>query len=465
MQATTGSGGWPLNVFLTPDLKPIFGGTYFPGPGASTPGLEEQATFLDILQRVVMLWHTQRDKLLESASDTLKSLKEFADEGLKGTGGEETDRLEIDLLEESYQFFRKRYDPIFGGFGLEPKFPTPVNLTFLLRLGSLPSTAQDVVGDMECENAKDMALHTLRMMARGGIHDQIGHGFARYSVTADWSLPHFEKMLYDQAQLISAYLDAWLLTGDKEMLEAAIDCGDYMVFDALRREGGGFYSSEDADSYYRPSDTEKREGAFYVWTRKEFDQILGEKAADIAARYWNVKGNGNVDRARDVHDEFINQNVLAVVSTPEAISQATGVPLAGIPEILEDAKVKLREHRNKERVRPLLDDKVVVSWNGLAIGGLARAGAALAKVAPEKAKAYTEAAVEAATFIKEKLYDEKTGTLKRVYRDGAGDTPGFADDYAFLISGLIALYENTFDASHLHWADALQSKAKIIITI
>jgi uncharacterized protein YyaL (SSP411 family) len=144
-------------------------------------------------------------------------------------------------------------------------------------------------------------------MANGGIHDQIGHGFARYSVTADWNLPHFEKMLYDQAQLLSVYIDSYQLTGDKLYLNTAVDIADYLTEDALHREGGGYYSSEDADSYYRPGDSDKREGAFYVWTRKEFDQILGKPAADIAAKYWNVKKHGNVDSERDAHDEFLDQ--------------------------------------------------------------------------------------------------------------------------------------------------------------
>lgn len=339
-----------------------------------------------------------------------------------------------------------------------PKFPTPVNLEFLLRLGTYPTTVQDVVGDDECENAKKMALETLKRMADGGIHDHIGHGFARYSVTADWSLPHFEKMLYDNAQLISAYLDAYLVTKDKTYLDACIDCGDYMVFDALHREGGGFYSSEDADSFYKKTDTEKREGAFYVWTRKEFDSILGPQNAEIASKYWNVRKNGNVDRSRDAHDEFINQNVLAITASPADIAKQHGLRESEILKIVEEARQKLREHREKERVRPLLDDKVVTAWNGLAIGGLARAGASLSDVVPEKAKAYTNAAIETAQFIKDNLYDEKSGLLKRVYREGAGETPGFADDYAFLIYGLLNLFESTFDASWLQWADTLQSK-------
>lgn len=255
--------------------------------------------------------------------------------------------LEIDLLEEAYQHFLARYDQVNAGFGIAPKFPTPVHLAFLLRLGSISSIVEDIVGDLECENAKAMALNTLRVcfltfdpghlrliltlylqsMNRLGLHDHIGNGFARYSVTADWSLPHFEKMLYDNAQFIGVFLDAYLITDDAEMLDAALDAADYICFGPLGRKDGGFYSAEDADSYYRKGDTEKRgrsreitklrfimvangtfvEGAFYVWDRKEFSKILGEQDAEICAKYWNVRTDGNVDPSKDPHDEFLHQ--------------------------------------------------------------------------------------------------------------------------------------------------------------
>lgn len=296
-------------------------------------------------------------------------------------------------------------------------------------------------------------------MASGGIHDHIGHGFSRYSVTGDWGLPHFEKMLYDQAQLLSIYLDAWLVTGSAKMLDAAKDITDYICLDVLKNPHGGFFSSEDADSLYRKADTEKRgwcspyrlaqvkvsdisyiEGAFYVWTRKEFDMILGEQEASVCARYWNVHRDGNVDPAQDPHDEFIAQNVLSVVSSVKKLSQMYGINAEKIEGIIDDARTKLLNHRNKERPRPNLDDKIITSWNGLAISGLARAAAILTEVDPERAKICRRNAEEAVAFIRKNLYDEKTGVLKRVYRKGPGETPGFADDYAFLISGLLHLY-------------------------
>lgn len=200
VQATTGGGGWPLNVFLTPDLEPIFGGTYWPGPGA-TAGHRDHIGFLGILKKIRDVWENQRQRCLDSAKDITAQLKAFAQEGTAGRdarggdeGWEDEDGLDLELLEEAYEHYAKRYDTKYAGFGGAPKFPTPVNLSFLLRLGQYPKEVQHVVGEKECERAKEMAIETLRQMTRGGIHDQIGHGFARYSVTRDWSLPHFEKM-------------------------------------------------------------------------------------------------------------------------------------------------------------------------------------------------------------------------------------------------------------------------------
>ncbi|KAI5800275.1 hypothetical protein DFH27DRAFT_482843 [Peziza echinospora] len=453
VQATTGSGGWPLNVFLTPELEPIFGGTYWPGPNSVG---SQQLGFLDVLEKIVQVWTEQREKCLASAKDTCQQLRDFADEGLKGTSGEPSDGLEIDLLEEAYQYYLKRFDSTYGGFGLAPKFPTPVNLAFLLRLGTFPATVEDVVGDMECDHAKFMAIATLEKMAKGGIHDHIGHGFARYSVTADWSLPHFEKMLYDQAQLLGVYLDAYLATKDTEMLNVVYDIADYICADALKRPGGGFYSSEDADSFYRRTDSEKREGAFYVWTRKEFDTILGEQDAAICAKYWGVQDHGNVDPEHDPHDDFINQNVLSISATPIQLATQFGMTESDINDIIKNSRQKLLEHRNKERPRPALDDKVITAWNGLAIAALARAGAALEDVDPVRSAEMIRHAEEAVRFLKSTLWDEEKGTIKRVFREGPGDTPGFADDYAYLILGLLNLYEATFNVDYLQWAYKLQ---------
>lgn len=268
--------------------------------------------------------------------------------------------------------------------------------------------------------------------------------------------------LYDQAQLLPLYLDAHIISKDPEMLEAAVDVATYLTSQPMARPSGGFFSAEDADSYYRPTDKEKREGAFYVWTLKEFQSILGDRDAEICAKYYSVEENGNVSPQHDAHDELINQNVLAVASTPEALAKEFGLTADEIVRILKNGRAKLLEHRERERPRPALDDKVVVSWNGLAIGALARIGAYLEPSDPTLATKFTEAALNAASFLREELYDEQSETMKRVYREGPGETPAFADDYAFLISGLIDLYEATFDDSFLKWADTLQSLCSLL---
>lgn len=461
VQATTGSGGWPLNVFLTPDLDPVFGGTYWPGPNATSFRGLETIGFVEILEKLRDVWKTQRQRCLDSAKEITKQLKEFAEEGTHshdgGRGAEED--LEIELLEEAYRHFASRYDAVNGGFSRAPKFPTPANLSFLLRLGFYPSAVSDVVGQEECEKAAAMAVQTLIKMARGGIRDHIGHGFARYSVTADWSLPHFEKMLYDQAQLLDVYVDAFRLTGEPELLGAVYDLITYLTTAPIQSATGGFHSSEDADSLPTPNDTEKREGAFYVWTLKELTQVLGQRDAGVCARHWGVLPDGNVSPGNDPHDEFMNQNVLSIKVTPSKLAKEFGLSEDEVVKIIKSARQKLREHRDRTRVRPDLDDKIIVAWNGLAIGALAKSSVLLEEIDGSKALECREAAVKAINFVKDNLFEKATGQLWRVYRDGSrGTTPGFADDYAYMIGGLLNMYEATFDDSYLQFAEQLQSK-------
>ncbi|RFU28037.1 hypothetical protein B7463_g8300, partial [Scytalidium lignicola] len=456
VQATTGSGGWPLNVFVTPDLEPVFGGTYWPGPTSHTTPYDAQVDFLGILNKLSSVWKEQEDRCRQDSKLILQQLKDFAAEGTYGDRDEASgDGLDLELLEEAYQNFANTYDHTFGGFGSAPKFPTPSKLAFLLRLGQYPQAVIDVVGQTECTNAEIMAITTLKKMARGGIHDHIGNGFARYSVTADWSLPHFEKMLYDNAQLLHVHLDGFLLSRDPELLGTVYDIATYLT-KTLASPEGGFYSSEDADSFYRRGDTEKREGAFYVWSKREFENVLGSQVEPILSAFYNVSSHGNVRPENDPHDEFIDQNVLAVVTTPGALSKQFGMKEEEVVRIIMEGKAKLRAHRDKERVRPGLDDKIVVSWNGIAIGSLARTAAVIRGFDPVKSEAYLSSVLNAASFIKEKLYDKDSGILYRVWREGRGDTQAFADDYAYLIDGLIDLYESTFDERWLEWADELQ---------
>ncbi|APA10976.1 hypothetical protein SS1G_03327 [Sclerotinia sclerotiorum 1980 UF-70] len=455
VQATTGSGGWPLNVFLTPSLEPVFGGTYWPGP-SKTKAFEDQVDFLGILDKLSTVWSEQERRCRQDSAQILQQLKDFANEGtLSNRLGDAVDNIDIELLEEATQHFAKSFDKKNGGFGSAPKFPTPSKLAFLLRLSQFPQAVLDIVGIPDCENAKNIAITTLRKMARGGIHDHIGNGFARYSVTADWSLPHFEKMLYDNAQLLHIYLDAFLLSRDPEFLGVAYDIADYLTI-TLFHPQGGFYSSEDADSYYKAGDTEKREGAYYVWTKREFENILGTEHEPILSAFFNVTSHGNVAQENDPHDEFMDQNVLAISSTPSALANQFGMKEAEIIKVIKEGKAKLRKRREADRVKPDMDDKIIVSWNGIAIGALARASAVINGFDPVKAQDYLDAALKTAKFIKENLYDEKSKILYRIWREGRGDTQGFADDYAFLMEGLIDLYEATFDEKWLQWADELQ---------
>ena len=461
VQATTGSGGWPLNVFLTPDLQPVFGGTYWPGPSSSTTAITTGDTvgFVEILEKLRDVWRMQESKCKTTAQQITQQLKEFAEEGVHsqrmGERGE-SEGLEIELLEEAYVHFKNKYDKTNAGFATAPKFPTPVNLSFLLRLGQWPDVVKDIVGEEECANAAAMVINTLQKMARSGIRDQIGYGFARYSVTADWSLPHFEKMLYDQAQLLDVYLDAYLITHDLEMLGAVYDIAAYLTSPPVAATDGGFYSAEDADSYPTNNDSEKREGAYYVWTLRDFRAILGDQAGDVCARYYGLDSDGNVARENDPHDELMRQNVLSIKATPKALAQEFGLIEQDVIKMLYDGRRKLREHREQYRPRPALDDKIVAGWNGLAIGALARTSAVLAAIDSKKSKECRAAAENAAAFIRRELLDEDTGKLWRLYREGRGDAPGFADDYAFLIKGLVDLYEATFDDQYLQFADTLQ---------
>jgi len=263
--------------------------------------------------------------------------------------------------------------------------------------------------------------------------------------------------LYDQGQLLDVYIDAYLVSGDAEMLNAVYDIATYLTTPPIAAASGGFYSSEDADSLYQPGDSEKREGAFYVWTKKELRTILGDRHAAIVSKFYNVQEDGNVDPEHDAHDELTNQNVLAVCSTSEALAKEFGLDDKEVENIVKMSRQKLLEHRNTSRPRPALDDKIVVAWNGLAIGALARASSVLQNIDPESAQKFLASATRATAFVKTELFDAESATLKRVYREGPGGTPGFADDYAFFIGGLIDLYEATFDDAYLEFADTLQS--------
>ncbi|GKT96519.1 DUF255 domain protein [Colletotrichum tofieldiae] len=490
VQAVSGSGGWPLNLFLTPELEPVFGGTYYPALVRTTvaPTTRSASTFWPSC-----VWREQESRCRQEAKEVVVKLHDFAAEGTLGTatvqpgvagsqitaiGRSETglehpgagrtaaavsSELDLDQLEEAYTHIAGTFDPVYGGFGLAPKFPTPPKLSFLLRLPRYLAPVQDVVGETECAHATEMALFTLRKIRDSSLRDHVGGcGFARYSVTADWSVPRFEKLVAHNALLLGLYLDAWLIatSGEKdaEFYDVVVELVDYLTSSPISLPEGGFVSSEAADSYYRRGDRHMREGAYNLWTRREFDTVIGDDhEAALAASYWNVLEHGNVEPDQDPNDEFMNENILRVVKDMSEIGRQAGITIEEVKRVISSAKQKLKAHREKERVRPEVDNKVVVGRNGLVISALTRAGLALVTVDAAKSQAAIASAAKAAEFIRVNLWDEKDRILYRIWNEGRGDTKGLAEDYAYLIEGLLGLYEATADEKWIEFADELQS--------
>jgi len=464
VQATTGGGGWPMSVWLTPQLEPFVGGTYFPPEDRFG-----HPAFKRVLQRITEAWKNDRAKISSQGANIVDALREAAKD--QTSAG----KIDAVILESAYQQLARTFDAHDGGFGGAPKFPRPVTLNFLTRFH-----ARNPDSDSG-QHALEMVLLTLRKMAAGGMHDHIGGGFHRYSVDAYWHVPHFEKMLYDQAQLASAYLDAFQIVGDAEFAASARDILDYVRRDMTSPEGG-FYSAEDADSpvavaaVYDRRESEigahraplhrNAEGAFYVWTKQEIVDALGEDAP-IFSFHYGVEENGNAPAGADPHGEFVGKNILierhSLAET--ARFRSTGVPPVGptgvspvddkdeeaIRGLLAQSRQKLFSIRNK-RARPHLDDKIIAAWNGLMISGFARGAQVLNDAS------YLETATRAGKFIRANLYDESRKILFRSYREGRGEVEGFADDYAFVIQGLLDLYEASFDTGWLKFALELQGQ-------
>ena len=410
VQATTGSGGWPLNVFLTPDLKPFFGGTYFPPENKYGRG-----SFMQVLRQVVEVWNSRRSEIVNSAED-MHSRLEAATESLAASNIV----VSAEAVRRAGNLFKQSYDPTNGGFGGAPKFPQPSQPQFLLRYAKR-------FNDRE---AIDMVLRTCERMAAGGLHDQLGGGFARYSVDAQWLVPHFEKMLYDNAQLAQLYLDAFVISGEARHAEVVRDILNYVLRDMTLPEGG-FYSAEDADS-------EGQEGKFYCWTREELSRLLSPPEFEVAVRYYGITQEGNfVDHSHPA--PLPNLNVLSIVDSKLTDAQKS---------LLASARQKMIQAR-AARVRPHLDDKVLASWNGLMLGAFARAHAVLGDAA------FRSAAEKNLAFLKAKLWDATSHTLYHRWRDGERDKVQLLDAYAFLLSGVLDLYEATLEPSHLEFGVAI----------
>lgn len=398
VQALTGQGGWPMTVFMLPNGRPFYGGTYFPlEPRMGMP------SFRQLLAGIHDAYTNRRDEVEQAAANLTESL----DRNVLGIGGA-VDDLNADLLDKAVKRMGENFDKRHGGFGGAPKFPQPMVLEFLLR--SYVRT-----GD---ENALHMVTHTLEKMARGGIYDQIGGGFARYSVDALWLVPHFEKMLYDNAQLSRLYLHAWMVTGDDFFRQIAEEVYDYILREMAAPEGG-FYSATDADS-------EGEEGKFFVWDVAELETLLGDDAA-VAIEYWGVTPGGN----------FEGHNILYVPNSDEIAAERLGLSVDELRAKITQIKDTLYAART-QRVHPGLDDKILTAWNGLMLASLAEAARTLNR------DDYRAAAVRCGEFLLDNLMTAE-GRLLRTHKGGQSKLNGYLEDYAAMIDALLELYQATFE--------------------
>ncbi|MBD3347145.1 MAG: DUF255 domain-containing protein [Chitinivibrionales bacterium] len=412
VQHMTGQGGWPLTVFLTPDLKPFFGGTYFPPTDAY--GL---IGFKTLLLRIAKAWKEMKDSMIKNSEMVLDSIrKSETDETVPGQMPTHS------MLKNALEKIEELFDNQFGGFGTAPKFPQAPVLSFLL--GQYSSKKESAY--------LTMTELTLKNMAMGGIYDHIGGGFHRYATDRKWLVPHFEKMLYDNALLSSIYLHAFQATKKPLYKEIAVDTLNYVLRD-MTNSTGGFHSSQDADS-------EGKEGAFYVWDYNEFVDLLGEEKGSIAADYYSILSQGNFD-AREPHLE--GKNIPHITKSKEAIAKKHSIPIHELEKVINESHTKLYAHRSK-RAPPGKDDKLITSWNSLMISSLTHGYCILEE------KQYLDAAVKAANFISSTLFRENT--LYRIYRNGTVKQAGFLDDYAYFCSALIDLYESSFETDWLHRA-------------
>jgi hypothetical protein len=410
VQLMTGSGGWPMSVVMLPDGRPYFGGTYFPARAGDRGA---QVGFLELMQRLHQAYLDQQDKVLDMAQQVSTALQRAAARHLP----DELPR--VDALVKGAQWIAKRFDPLYGGVGRAPKFPTPPRWELLLRYGR---RAEDNM-------AHFMVVHTLRSMLRGGIYDQVGGGFARYSTDNQWLVPHFEKMLYDNAQLLRLMVEGAQAFDVREFEETARDVADYVLRE-MRHPDGGFYSATDADS-------EGEEGRFFVWTEDEMKEVLSEEEAAIVLPFYGVSSAGN----------FEGRNILHRKQSMEEFAAASGQSVETVRAALSSARRKLYARR-AERVPPLLDDKVLTEWNAQMIAALAVAGFAFDQ------PRYLNAAVEAAQFIHQNLTAD--GRLLRAFRVGEARHPAVLEDYTFWIDALIALFETTGERRWLEQALAAQ---------
>jgi hypothetical protein len=431
VQATTGSGGWPMSVWLTPDLKPFYGGTYFPPVDRFG-----RIGFPTLLKRIQEAWNKDREGIVKTAGETLQELISSA--SLAGGSGD----LSAAPLEAGFQALLRQYDAEEGGFGKAPKFPRPSTLHFLLRQAKRAGA-----GTADSQIASGMVLHTLRAMANGGMNDQLAGGFHRYSVDRVWHVPHYEKMLYDQAQLVCAHIEAFQLSGDSFFAQIAGQTLDYVQRDMTAPEGG-FYSAEDADSLLSHGSKEHAEGAFYVWTQSEIESVLGPEAPFFCAVY-GVLREGNSPKGSDPHGELTGKNTLIRKLPPTEAARLANAAESETETRLAGCRALLLTQRHG-RPRPHRDDKILTAWNGLMISAFAQGYAVLEN------PAYLATAQKAALFLKQNLWKDRR--LLRSFRGEPSNVHGFAEDYAFLIQAFLDLYEADFDPGWIQFAIQLQTR-------
>jgi hypothetical protein len=466
VQARTGSGGWPLNVFLTPDLKPFFGGTYFPPEDR-----QGRRGFPSLLAAIAGAWHDKRADLVAEADRVLASLRDHyrnraasvADSGGPGsTPASSTSPSSAapiplheaagDAFERGFAHLYESFDATHGGFGGAPKFPRSGNIDFLLRVAALQGGGATETG----REALRLIAETLRNMIQGGLHDHLGGGFHRYSVDAGWFVPHFEKMLYDQALIARNLLDTARATGDERLAWAARSVFDYLLRD-LAHPRGAFFSAEDADSDRTPAEGGGHaEGAFYVWTRTELDRVLPPVDTALVCAHFGIEDAGNVPAELDPHCEFTGRNILRQSRPLAETAVGLGLDPIAAADRLAASLERLRAIR-ASRPRPHLDDKVLAAWNGLALSALARAAVHPAACLADKRPFYLEAALRCARFIESELWVPARRVLLRSWRDGPAAIDGFAEDYACVVAGLLDLHQATLDPHWLRFAEKLQA--------
>lgn len=428
LQAITGSGGWPMSIFLTPDLKPFYAATYI--PPKSKYG---RAGFEDVIEEIQKLWNEKKEEVIRSSENIVNAL----DERLRYNTDSSGSGISMSIFNNGLSQFERAYDSEFGGFGTGNKFPRPVGLDYLLNLYKANKEFP----------ALDMVLFTLKKMHEGGMYDHLGGGFHRYAVDKYWRVPHFEKMLYDQAQLVRTYVNAYLVTRNEYFLSVAEHTASYMLKNLYSPEGG-FYSAEDAESIVNSEgNAHKEEGAFYLWQKSEIDKVLGVEVSRIFCYHFGIELHGNT--IHDPHEVFGSKNVLYIAHDLFDTAKKFGMPVEELTDLIRISVDKLLDIR-KERPAPSLDDKLLTNWNALAISAFCTLYNCTGK------KEYIETAISTARFIIDNLTigDSKSKLLHR-YKDGDARFDGTLEDYAFFTASLLDLYESTFIPEFLEYARSI----------